>query len=110
MAPSGFTPPTYVETRHVVFDKRTGEIVATETRWTIRGARASPEPAVGPELLESLAAQAAKRVSDLDVLHVKKARPGAMAVRVDVRRRVLIVAKPPRGTARDAHPGKAGPP
>jgi len=110
MPPREFTPPTFVEKCHVVFDRRTGEIVATETRWTMKGARARRGAAVGSELLKSLAAQAGKRTGDLDVLPVRRLGPGVVAMRVDLRRRALFTKRASAPVMRDGRPGQAGSP
>lgn len=94
MPPKDFTPPKHVETHSYIFDKRTGEILATETRWTDEGA----EPgAVSRDLLHTIAADSGRTPKDLDVLVAKpKATEGAL--RIDVETRKLIskkIDKPP---------------
>ena len=86
--PVDFTPPEYVETYRVIFDKTTGEVLATETRWTDAGA----EPARGQELLESIAADSGRAHDNMDVLETKT--PPAGLVRVDVATRELIAERP----------------
>ena len=72
MPPKDFKPPKHVETHSYIFDKETGEILATETRWTDEGA----EPgAVSRDLLHSIAADSGRTPRDLDVL-VTKPRAG----------------------------------
>jgi hypothetical protein len=107
MPKKDFTPPRYAETEHYIFDKRTGEIVATATLWTIarRGERRE-SPTVKPELLRSLASQAGKRERDLDVLVVKKPRTERTVVRVDVTRGRLVTEKPAEGPTRDMGPSR----
>jgi hypothetical protein len=93
--PQDFTPPEYVETYLVIFDKTTGEVLATETRWTDAGA----EPARGQDLLESIAADSGRANDAVDALETKG--PPAGLVRVDVATRVLIAERPrdaPRAT------------
>jgi hypothetical protein len=97
MQPHDFTPPEYVETHLVIFDKTTGEVLATETRWTDAGA----ESARGAELLESIAADSGRANDNVDVLEAKG--PPAGLVRVDVVTRELI-ARPPRDVPRATRP------
>jgi hypothetical protein len=86
MAPKDFKPPTHVETHAYIFDKQTGEILATETRWTDVGV----EPAsVSRDLLHTIAADSGRTPKDLDVL-VAKPRAGQGAVRVDVKSRKVL--------------------
>jgi hypothetical protein len=87
MHPRDFTPPEYVETHLVIFDKTTGEVLATETRWTDAGA----ERARGDELLESIAADSGRANDNVDVLETKG--PPAGLVRVDVATRELIAER-----------------
>jgi hypothetical protein len=97
MHPQDFTPPEYVETHLVIFDTTTGEVLATETRWTDAGA----EPARGEELLKSIAADSGRANDNVDVLETKG--PPAGLVRVDVVTRELI-AEPPRDAPRTTRP------
>jgi hypothetical protein len=88
MRPQDFTPPEYVETHLVIFDRVTGEVLATETRWTDVGA----ERGRGDELLESIAADS-ERVSDnLEVLETNRLPAGL--VRVDLATRELVAERP----------------
>jgi hypothetical protein len=96
--PLDFTPPEYVETYRVIFDKTTGEVLATETRWTDAGA----EPARGEELLESIAADSGRAPDNVDVLETKT--PPAGLVRVDVATRELIAGRPHDAPPRTARP------
>jgi hypothetical protein len=86
MAPKDFKPPPHVESHAYIFDKRTGEILATETRWTDEGV----EPAgVSRDLLHTIAADSGRTPRDLDVL-VAKRRAGHGPVRVNVKLRKVV--------------------
>jgi hypothetical protein len=89
MPPKDFKPPRHVETHSYIFDRQTGEILATETRWTDEGA----EPGVvSRDLLHSIAADSGRTPKDLDVL-VAKARVTQGAQRIDVKTRKVVSAK-----------------
>ena len=94
MPPRNFKPPSYVETCYCVFDRRTGEILATETRWIDQGAKLA-EPGVSRELLRMIARDSGRKVSDLDVL---QAEPPAqyLQMRVDVSKRKLTPVRASR--------------
>jgi hypothetical protein len=93
MRPKDFTPPKYSETHHCVFDKQSGEIVAIETQWNLVRPKGRVKPSVRPALLKSLASESGKAASELDVLTIKKLRPGVVASRVNLQSRRLIVEK-----------------
>jgi hypothetical protein len=93
-----FTAPEYVETHLVIFDRTTGEVLATETRWTDAGAN----PVRGRELLESIAQDSGRAYDDLDILETQG--PPSGIVRVDVATRELVAEQ-----SRDA-PGATRPP
>jgi len=86
--PKDFKPPKQVETHAYVFDRNTGEILATHTRWTDAGAEAQQD--VGQDLLASIAKDSDRNVKDLDVLRAKP-RAGQAALRVDVKTRKVTV-------------------
>src|SRR5262245_41777924 len=89
MPPTGFKPPKFVETHSYIFDRRTGEILATETRWTDEGA----EPgAVSRDLLHSIAVDTGRTPKDLDVL-VNKPKSTQGRQRIDVNTRKVISEK-----------------
>src|SRR5262245_2320361 len=89
MPPMAFKPPTYVETHAYVFDKHTGEIVATETRWTEEGT----EPGtVSRDLLHSIAADSGRTPKDLDVL-VARPKTAQGKLRIDINTRKVISEK-----------------
>lgn len=85
-----FKPPTYSETYDCIFDRKTGEILATETRWVDEGVK-STHPSVSRELLRSIAEDSGRKPSDLDVLRTQ--RPAQDLVRVDISERKLITVK-----------------
>jgi len=93
MRPKDFKPPKYSETHHCIFDKQSGEIVAIETQWNLVRAKGRVEPTVRPALLQSLASEIGKAAGDLDVLTIKKLRPGVVAARVNPRSRRLVVER-----------------
>jgi len=98
MCPRDFTPPACVETHLVIFDRTTGEVLATETRWTDAGA----ERVRGDELLESIATDSGMASENLDVLKTKDSP--ADLLRVDLATRELVAER-----AREA-PGVTRPP
>ena len=91
MPPKDFKPPTYVETHAYIFDRNTGEILATETRWTDEGATPS-SVSVSRDLLHTIAADSGRTPKDLDVLEAKP-RAGQGPVRVDVNTRKLLAQR-----------------
>lgn len=89
--PKDFKPPKQVETHSYVFDRKTGEILATHTRWVDAGAEPASDE-VSRELLASIAAESDRTVKDLDVLQAKP-RAGHGTLRVDVSTRKLTVER-----------------
>jgi hypothetical protein len=83
-------PPKYSETHHYVFDRRTGDVLATETIWIEEGVEPGTRRTVRHELLASLAADAGKKPADLDVIE-GPAPVGRGRVRVDVATRQIVV-------------------
>ena len=104
MRPKDFKPPKYSETHHCIFDKQSGEIVAIETRWNLVRAKGRVEPTVRPALLKSLASDIGKAASELDVLTIKKLRPGVVGARVNPRSRKLVVEKTAGESGRQRNP------
>lgn len=86
-----FKPPKQRETHIYVFDRKTGEILATHTRWVDAGAERGTED-ISRELLESIAKDSGCSIKDVDVL---KAKPlaGQNASRVDVKSRKVMVVR-----------------
>ena len=86
-----FTPPRYGETMHLVFDKNTGVVLATERRWNLVRAVTPREPSVQPEVLKSAASLCGKQEDDLDVIVLREmsAQKG-IPQRIDVRSREPI--------------------
>lgn len=80
MSERKFTPPEYEETLRVLFDKETGEVLATEQRWTLPPGDSLEEPPGRSELLKGIASSLGKRELDVLILrgpeelkaHVKK--------------------------------------
>jgi hypothetical protein len=81
---------------HYIYDKRTGRILATETRWTLRSGRRAAASRVGDELLEGIAKQNRRRKADLAVVSPKTADAKRTALRVDVKKRRLVFAEAPQ--------------
>ena len=86
MAAAPFTPPKYTETHRYIFDKKTGEILATETRWTDEGTEGAAE--INADLVRRVASDSGRAEQDVDVLQGPR-RP-YQGLRVDVATRKLI--------------------
>ena len=84
MAAAPFTPPRYTETHHYIFDRKTGEILATETRWTDEGAQE-----INTDLVRRVAKDSDRAEGDVDVLQAPQGTSQGH-VRVDVATRKLI--------------------
>jgi hypothetical protein len=63
-----FTPPRYEETLNVLFDKQTGEVLATEQRWRLLPGESRTEPPGQSELFKGIASSLGKREFDVLVL------------------------------------------
>jgi hypothetical protein len=63
-----FTPPRYEETLNVLFDRETGEVLATEQRWTLSPGESRAEPPGQSELFKAIASSLGKRELDVIVL------------------------------------------
>jgi hypothetical protein len=87
MAAAPFTPPQYTETHHYIFDRKTGEILATETRWTDEGAEGAEE--INTDLVRRVAEDSDRLEGDVDVLQAPKGTYQGH-LRVDVATRRLI--------------------
>jgi hypothetical protein len=87
-----FTPPRYEKTMHIVFDKNTGVVLATELRWNLVRDDTPLEPTVQPEVLKSVASHAEKQEDDLDVLVLREVPTTQQGIpnRIDVRSRSPI--------------------
>ena len=92
--PKDFKPPKHIETHVYVFDRKTGEILATHTRWTDVGADPVVDE-IGRELIESIAKDSDRVSKDVDVLKAKPRQSGR-ALRVDVKTRKVIVERRPK--------------
>jgi hypothetical protein len=89
-----FTPPRYEETTHLVFDKNTGVVLATEQRWNLVRAATPQEPSVQPEVLKSVASLCGRQEDDLDAVVLREV-PTQKGIfqRIDVRSREPIFEK-----------------
>jgi hypothetical protein len=86
-----FAPPRYEETMHLVFDKNTGVVLATERRWNLVRAATPQEPSVQPEVLKSVASLCGKQEDDLDAIVLREVpTQKGIPQRVDVRSREPI--------------------
>ncbi len=88
MTQEKFTPPKYEETVHLLFDKQTGEVLATEQRWTLPHGKSPAEPSGQSELFKGIAAGLGKR--ELDVLVLR----GAEGLKAHVKRIDVKLRKP----------------
>ena len=87
MAAAPFTAPRYTETHYYIFDRKTGEILATETRWADEGAEGAEE--INTDLVHRVAEDSGRVEGDVDVLQAPK-RTYQGHLRVDVATRTLI--------------------
>ena len=92
--PKDFEPPKHTETHAYVFDRTTGEILATHTRWIDSGAEPVGD-AIGRELLDGIAKDSNRAVKDVDVLRATP-RGSGRVLRVDVKTRKVVVDRRPR--------------
>lgn len=87
-----FTPPRYEETVHLLFDKHTGDVVASERRWTLTDGAPRAEATGRSRLFEGVCASLGKKPDDLDVLVLRGPdAPDAQIARIDVRHQKPIV-------------------
>src|SRR5437868_3811163 len=86
-----FIPPHYEERLHVLFDKTTGEVFATEEHWTLVQENAATEFPDSSELLRNLARQAGKGVEELDILILRggSGRPSIQRINVHERQPIF---------------------
>jgi hypothetical protein len=87
MAAAPFTPPRYTETHRYIFDRKTGEILATETRWTDEGAEGAE--GINTDLVRQVAKDSGRVEGDVDVLQAPEGTHHGH-LRVDVATRTLI--------------------
>ena len=57
---------------HLVLDKNSGEVLATERRWNMFRAATPQEPPVQPEVLKSVASLCGKQEDDLDAIVLRE--------------------------------------
>jgi hypothetical protein len=106
MASAPFKPPRYTETHHYIFDRNTGEILATVTRWTDEGAEGAVLIA---DFARRVAEDSGRAERDVDVLPAPRASPYRGDVRVDTAARALVPIRRDRDKA-VAPPGQLGRP
>ena len=94
MSQRKFTPPKYEETVHLLFDKETGEVLATEQRWTLLPENLRAEPTGQSELLKGIASGLGKREVDVLVLQDSEELK-AQVKRIDVKLRKPIFEESP---------------
>ena len=86
-----FTPPRYEQTTHLVFDKNTGVVLATEERWNLARAATPQGPSVKPEVLKSVASLSGKQEDDLDAIVLREVpTQNGTPQRIDLRSREPI--------------------
>lgn len=103
MSPKKFTPPAYEETVHLLFDRQTGEVLATEQHWTLTAGKSLQEPAGQSELFRGMASSFSDR--ELDVLVLREAEElKAQVQRIDVSLRRPIFEE-----SRSIAPGSVNP-
>ena len=101
MNSKAFHPPRYTETHEYIYDKRTGDIVAQETRWLLKRPPALAGRKATTQRLSNLARKSKIPERNLGVLKTKLLRRGYRAIRVDVRKRKLIFERIPDRPMRD---------
>lgn len=68
MAHDTFQPPEYEESLHLLFDKETGKVVASERRWTLVDKTPQTQRTSRTDLLEKVIAGLGRRAEEFDVL------------------------------------------
>jgi len=105
MARETFRPPKYEETLHLLFEKKTGKVVASERRWTLVEKK---RPAKRPQrttLLERVIATLDRPPEQFDVLVVTGSEASKPPVsRVDVAKRRPVREKERSGGNKGAGP------
>src|ERR1700682_4425785 len=86
-----FVPPQYEERLHVLYDRTTGEVLATEEYWSLVQENSGAESPAYSDLLKSVAQQSGKRQEELDVLTLRGASETKRSLRrIDVQSRKPI--------------------
>jgi hypothetical protein len=102
-----FVPPHYEESLRVLFDRATGEVLATEEYWSLVQANAVAESPAYSELLKSVARQSGKRDEDLDVLTLRgESEIRSSIQRIDVHSRKPISEEMAVAATHSASPSK----
>jgi hypothetical protein len=100
-----FRPPKYEETLHLLFEKETGKVVASERRWTLIAKKRPAKKPLRSDLLERVIAGLDRPAEEFDVLVVtgsEASKPPAS--RVDVSKRRPVREKERRGGAKGTGP------
>lgn len=105
-----FLPPQYEESLHVLFDKATGEVLATEERWDLVKENAAMDPPAFSELFRTVARQAGKHVEELDVLILRGGSGRQSIHRVNVHERAPISEEMSVATTKPGSPSKIAAP
>jgi hypothetical protein len=91
MAEETFRPPKYEETLHLLFEKETGKVVASERRWTLVGESSHAPRTSHSDVLLRVISGLGRREEEFDVLVLTGQEMSKAPVsRVDVRRREPI--------------------
>jgi hypothetical protein len=107
MAKRSFTPPKYEETLHLLFEKKTGKVIATERRWALVEATPTKTLHASSDVLDRVISGLGRRASDFDVLVLGGAEAlKAPVTRVDVRRRIPVRRDIRRWMATAAYPSR----
>lgn len=103
MSQRKFTPPEYEETLRILFDKETGEVLATEQRWSLPPGDSAPEPPGQSQLFKGIASSLGKR--ELDVLVLRGSEEmKAHIKRIDVKLRKPISEEMPSSVPEGVSP------
>lgn len=94
----GFKQPKSRETHHYVFDRKTGEILASVTLCVDEGSDRA-DSKVPRELIQSLAADCSRTERDLDVLQARRRTSVGGRLRVDVSKRQLASERTAKSAA-----------
>ncbi len=101
MMTNTFKPPRYTEQTFAIFDRKSGQVLATETHWVLQDSRPGRARVGGkeilsasPALVESIARGQGRAAKDLDVLPLTKSKGTTMTLsHIDITRRRPVYAK-----------------
>jgi hypothetical protein len=94
MADQTFTPPKYKEITHVLFNKHTGAIVASEDHWMLLPETAAKQGTYMPDLQKPDTFRQFSHLPDLDVLHFDSSEIGSKQIKyVDLKLRKPITGE-----------------